>query len=251
MYTKVVQFGNTTLVYRYDRELVRKKSCFSKKNKIKRLRSKKSILRSTQNFYRLINHNVYNHSDLPVMMTFTTFEDISLDDGYRALSAFFARLKAYYAKSIQKQQSESIKGLTLSYISVPEWQKKSGFLHYHALVWGLPKVDCSQERSTRLFQRFWRRGYVDVRFTTYKSPRLSGYLAKYFSKSQEDRRTYGRRSYSSSRNIFKPYEVGSNSLAHYLQHIIDENQLEKKFKYNTLWLGQCELSVYTNNNKKI
>jgi len=226
------------MVYEYSRPVFPKKfRVFKRRKRIYLPKTKKAIFRSTQNFFRLVHHNVCTHPDLPVMMTLTTFDGLSLDDGYLAMSAFFGRLKRYYDKKNKV-------GASISYIAVPEWQKLSGNLHYHALVWGLCPKDIRSERSSRLFQRMWRRGYLDVRSSTYKSPKLSGYLAKYFSKSQSDGRTIGRRSYSASRNIDRPREVGSNSISEYVESIVDNSQLTKEFEYDTMWLGKCKLSIY-------
>lgn len=248
-YTRIVQFGDTTHLFEYSvayhpPRFKRRLTFLERERRKKRgkvPKTARSIKRSRDNFFRLVHHNVHMHPDLPHMITLTNFRDISLVTGYKALNAFFNRLRKYQ-NAYYPQQSP------IKFITVPEYQKNSGFLHYHAIVWGLNRKFADTERDTRILQRLWQRGYLDVRATTYKSEKLSGYLTKYFSKSQTDKRFSGRRSYTTSRNILKTIAYGSNSLSNYLGDIVEPADCTLTTEYETMYFGRCKMSIYKRDN---
>lgn len=256
-YKKLIQFGDTQLLFEYEKPINiarsskrRFKTMLERKRDRERRkyikRSDRSIKRSKDNFFRLVHTNICNQQELPAFFTFTCFNDLELNKGYAALRLFFQRLRKHYENKqkdiLQKKWSCGL-GKDIAYIAVPEWQK-NGNLHYHALVWGVDRQQLAKERSQRFFQRLWQRGYVDVRCTEYKSPKLAGYLAKYFSKAAFDTRLRGRRCYSASRNIDRPTETGSNELSHYLHALVDELDTVDVSFYDTVYLGRCKLTTY-------
>lgn len=248
-YTKIIQYGNVTEVYEYSRDIYisrkRKYKSLLRKKRDKNLppkaKTKRSIKRSTDNFFRLVHHNLTINEDLPILLTLTNFTDVTLETGYLSLKLFFRRLIKY--QNAYTQQRNNIK-----FITVPELQPKSGYLHYHVVIWGLKTHVWAEERSRRLLQRFWQRGYIDVRPTTYKSEKIAGYLAKYFSKSQTNIFFATRRAYTASRNIHRPTTHGSNQLSDFLQHIVEPVNCTKTNEYTTMYLGTCKMSIYKKEN---
>jgi len=124
--------------------------------------------------------------------------------------------------------------------------EKKERLHYHLLVFNLPSETSQTERTTRNIQRFFHRGYIDIRLATYTSKGIAGYMAKYMSKSFSNSKTQTRRGYNTSRNIIKYYETASNSL-------LDETYLPSHnetidtqiIKYQVPYLGTCKLTKIT------
>lgn len=258
-YTKIVQFGDTTEIYEYEKDLkkqtgidhrkahrllngrsdtkslptlsVSKKRTKALYEDAKRKgiykRSARSVKRSVDNFFRLVHHNNCNASTIH-FVTLTFAYDITYKLATREVSEFFSRLR------------EVESPVSISYISVPERTKKGRF-HFHLLIYGLPPETASIERKTRNIQRLFRRGYVDVMLAHYTSKGLAGYMAKYMAKSFEDQEYECLRGYNCSRNIKKIRSAGSHSfsLAHDLiipnEFVVDEENRE----YNVPYLGTC------------
>lgn len=240
-YVKIVQSGETLEVYEYMKKLNvdRQKRNYSRnKRKAKtangygtltKYRSRRSIQRARQSFFRLVSANL-SQDTLPTFATFTFYESISIDIAYRCLNDFFKEVRRLYSD--------------VRYIAVPEWQKR-GTIHFHALVWGLPANDVKRERRTRNYQRLWARGYLDFRIADNRSQAIAGYMVKYLVKGLEDSRLANQRAFSASRNIERPSSTGSNTLFDYKDMIIPEDkELVKASSYATLWLGTCEYRNY-------
>lgn len=236
-YTKIRQFVDITEIYLYEKKVYPTKMRRQRRrtDNVIGFRSGRSIKRAKSTFFDLVRNQLYSIQELPVFLTLTYHNAYetppSLDDSYRHLKSFFRKTK-------------EVCGVDLSYIAVPEYQKR-GFVHFHSLVWGLPD-GFKQERTSRVLQRLWAQGYLDVRPAVYKSPALAGYLAKYFTKSYSDNRTFGRKAYTTSRNIKRPVEKGSNSLSNFIPFIVDKSSLQSVDSHATRWLGRCEKRIYNN-----
>lgn len=233
-YTKIVQMSHVTIVTEYEKDVLSKRmSRRRKKRRSQPVRSSRSINRARVAFFNLVEHNLNIRDDLPWFLTLTYHNEyevpVGLTTAYGHLQTFFSRVKRSVCRDI-------------TYIVVPEWQKR-GAVHFHALVWGFPQ-SVEEEKHTRILQRLWEQGYLDVRRTVFRSPRLSGYLAKYLSKAKADARLGNRKAYTVSRNIERPREKGSNSLFTYLSTLLDFDTLSETYEYNTAWLGKAKVSKY-------
>jgi len=114
------------------------------------------------------------------------------------------------------------------------------------LLYNLPSEISIAERETRNLQRCFGAGYIDIGFTSYITEGLAGYMAKYMAKNIGNGNNERTRNYCCSRNIEKVYHAGSNTLAEYVDMIVDEQGVQKLIQYDTLWLGRCDLTVYKN-----
>jgi len=231
-YTRIVQYGDITEIYEYENALSpRQKGKPRKKARrsIKKYRSVRSCKRARFSFFRLVAENLKRKGS-PAFLTLTMGNsDTDLSRGYRYILDF-------------KRNVKNKMGITISYIAVPEWQKK-GRLHFHLLVWGLESVSQDSETNNRNIQRCYARGYVDFRHARDNSPKLATYLAKYMAKAYEDERLGGRRAYSSTRDIVKIRSYGSNSLSLYTSMILPENSTTiRDVMYNVPYLGRCRLT---------
>lgn len=236
-YTRVIQSGDQIELYEYSNKYVQKTRANTSR-KTRRAtyqhnssddiptRNHQNIKRCRNNFIRIVTTNCEG-KELPAFFTFTIEREVALEVGYAYLKDFW---------QIIKQKYNGVR-----YIGVPEWQRR-GVLHFHFLVWGLPRevTDNKRERSTRNFQRQWHKGFCDVRNATYDNGGLGGYLAKYLTQTLQDNRLRNRRAYTASRNIRRPYSAGSNSLASYMGMIIPVDcSLEFTVEYPTMYLGIC------------
>jgi len=233
-YTRVVQYGEFIEIYNYSKNVHKKKQRRSykrgtrHKHKKHHYRSSASAQRARKSFFRLAQANLYTNG-IPTFVTFTNFEDVSIELGYQYLRFFYKNLKKAYGRIV--------------HLTVPEWTKKNR-LHFHALVWGLPQKAVEEERDTRLLQRYWARGYIDVRRAKDASHFIALYMAKYLSKSYTDERLCGRRAYTNSHNIVRPLSAGSNQMSSFLDDIVPETSTVVETKeYDTMFFGTCNYTL--------
>jgi len=240
-YCKVIQYANITEIYTYQNDITKKRKVHRERSKRKAgavfFRSGASIKRAKSSFYRNVAAQLHAKG-APAFITFTYFEDNpeTIKNGYKQIRQFFSIIAKHIARA--------------SYIVVPEWQKR-GQLHFHALVWGLPRqyTEKSSERNSRILQRFWALGYVDVLNATNNSTAISRYLTKYMVKAYSDSRIGNRRAYTRSNDFPKVYVYGSNTLSTHLPNILTTNHIQTyETVYDVPYIGQCNKSIYENNN---
>jgi hypothetical protein len=247
-YTKIIQYGNITEIYEYEKNINYNRKRYVSQNTKKRnrqilalskqnktyQRTKRSIQRTVKNFFRLCHHN-NTHAKTIHFLTLTFAYDLSYKTALRHVSRFMERVA-----KIKKEAP-------LSYISVPELTKK-GRYHFHLLVYNLSSEvagtqyeneDYTTERETRNLQRLFERGYIDILPTKYTSQGLAGYMAKYMGKALTDPKNETTRGYNCSRNIKKITSAGGNSVNQFLEHIIPDNIAKKEVvSYNVPYMGQ-------------
>lgn len=244
-YTKIVQYGNVTEVYKYEKNLgnhrkphisrISKKRARDilrlKKEKGTYQRSNRSIKKSHDNFFRLCHHNnVVADSIFFFTITF----------GYEVTYKKAGRHVAHYMERIKKTFSK----VPVRYISVPERTQKGRF-HFHLLVYNLPTEEIKNERSTRNLQRQFQRGFLDIRHAGFTSKGLAGYMSKYMGKALADLKGEAVRGYNCSRNIVKYYKAGSNSLSDYEDIIVPTEGIVKTSQYDVPFMGRCHYKNIT------
>jgi len=274
-YTKIVQYGNITEVFEYEREIKtrppsrlqaerlanggsnnRPVKSFNvikgRKDKIRSeakakgnyIRSAASIKRCRTNFFRLCHHNNTLATSIH-FVTLTFAYDVTYEEASRHVKRFMERVRSHQPE------------VPVDYISVPELTEKGRF-HFHLLVYNLstrlagePIKTNSQkngqittERKTRNLQRLFQRGYVDIVFATYTSRGIAGYMAKYMAKSLADSRYTTTRGYNCSRGVEKIYSAGSNSLNTRFDMILPEGEVAdiQESMYDVPYLGTCRFT---------
>jgi len=168
---KIVQSGTLLEVYQYEKYANPHKKNIRKRRKrsgdavtYARYRTRSSIKRAKKNFYRLVAANL-ERKETPAFLTLTTTrQGITTELGYIYVRQFINNLKRKFSEDIVL-------------IAVPEWQPRSGFLHFHCIVWGISEETCTSERDRRILQPLWARGYLDVRVIANKSNRVATYMA--------------------------------------------------------------------------
>lgn len=172
-YIKIVQYGNVTEIYQYDKPINNRRapswakherlangstgakshatrSIVKKRKKQARVQSKakgiykrseRSIKRSKTNFFRLCHHNNCLADTIHfVTLTFPLEHDISYQTARRYVARFMER--------VQKVTPE----ISVDYISVPELTKK-GQYHFHLLVYNLPPEVSGRPISIRRYNK--------------------------------------------------------------------------------------------------
>lgn len=239
-YTRVVRSGDSLEVYEYAtkphgfttfrKKGVRRKKGSTGSNRAELLRRVDNVYRAKRSFQRLVRSN-FRPVEQPALLTLTMFETLSVAHAYAALTVFFGRLRA-------------LAGAGFRYIAVPEFQKR-GSVHFHILIWGLPKKYAKRERSYRTLQHLWQRGFVDC-VQTDGSPKLVGYLTKYMSKAMFDQRLFGAKAYSASRNALRPLlfrlDEEFDDVADYFLPVSNSPLQDRQFM--TQWLGKGRYRLY-------
>jgi len=248
---KIVQYGNVTEVYQYEKNLPNNrkrhvsqltknrqfKARAERKAKGLAIRSQRSIKRSQLAFFRLCHHNIVKAQTVH-FLTLTFAYDVTYSQALRHVQKFMERLK--------KNRPE----IPLSYISVPELTKK-GRYHFHLLVFNLPSTESKTERVTRNLQRLFQRGFIDLRYAGTITKGIAGYMAKYMGKALGDTSIETRRGYTTSRNIDKISTAGSNAVHGYADMIIPTENIEKveTGQYNVPYMGTCNFKRIVTQNQ--
>jgi hypothetical protein len=260
MYTKIVQSGNLVEIYEYEYSPAPKRPPKRRERRFRRYtRRIDNMGASKRRFGRLVRANLFG--DNPSFCTLTFRDIVSLDVCNKHFTLFGMRLRSAF-------------GDRLRYIAVPEFQRR-GAVHYHLLIWGLPKGlaclasneyyedstgqrhrkhICDEarqcERRTRRIATKWGHGFVDI-FETDGSARLAGYLAKYMSKASMDGRLLGKKGYFTSRNVYKVTSLNTpvaidTAKAVWGIDTSDESSLEplREMSYTTKWLGRANYKSY-------
>lgn len=247
-YRKMVRISDILEIYEYEKPLTdyqrgenrRKRIRHSMLSKLgvggtaqegqKVQKRKDNALRSRMAFIRLVQANFRISAD-PLLVTFTYAENMQdLRRGYKDFHAFIQHARYQFGKEF-------------SYISVPEFQVR-GAVHFHTLFWGLPDEVFTKQKALRILDKMWAKGFVYIKKTD-GSNALSGYLAKYMSKTYQDERNQNLKSYTASKNILRPY---STTLPQFYDVLSDYGlstavPLQIK-EYQTQWLGKCRKSIY-------
>jgi len=247
---KIVQYGNVTEVYEYEKNRTNNKPRYispTTKKRIKKAREHakktgtyekkiRSINRTTKNFFRLCHHNNVLARTIH-FFTLTFAYDCPYKKACRHVARYMERVKRSYPQ------------IPISYISVSERTKKGRF-HFHLLVYDLPTETAERERETRNFQRLFERGYVDIRPASVVTKGIAGYMAKYMGKTLKDEKNETTRGYNCSRNIKRYTSAGCNSLDKYSDMIIPTVNIEseEKREYDVPYLGKC---LYTRITKQL
>lgn len=264
---KLSRFGNIIELVRFEKPLV---TGGSRVNFGKRKRSK-STLKQLQNLYRVkrrVRRSVSIVTQMmgpPAFVTFTyKWGDGPMLDMQKAIQdwrAFTRRMKRAYPE--------------VAFIRVPERQK-SGNVHFHTAMFGLPKdlpcqmrplskkrwihacTDTRQcERKTRALKKLWPHGFVDAQET--RSPEAIGaYISNYLTKGDPDWSLFGNhlatcnsvmhKKIAAARQAGMYWELSSYSSPVAVAMTLDEMQdrmiLRKQRTFETRWLGGATFEVY-------
>jgi len=265
MVGKFIEYGNYVDLYTYEKEpsFKRKKEVVFYldseevdvcNKKIKRLKWDESIsygrrinnINATSRHFTRLALNALKKNGRPLFVTFTFATDIKdVTAGYKLFRLAMQRFRNRY-------------GSKFSYIAVPEWQPKSGRVHYHSLIWGLPDalgdvyspapnsklIRVGIERKTRPLAKLWKHGFVDCRQTN-GSDRLVVYLVKYIAKMFDNPLLIKLKIFTRSKNlgnysVFKTQNVGI-----FFQYLLDDTcELTYDKTITTRYFGTITFKTY-------
>ena len=263
-YSRIVQYGNITETFDYEKDIKphrkKYKSSLTKKRQaeLRKLAGYKrtafSIKRAKRNFFRLCHANNCKAQSIH-FFTLTLAHDANYSDCLRYIYIFFNKLKKYVS---------SVSDSQISYIGVPELTKK-GRYHFHLLIYNLPTriagdpifirkysrklkqyylQPTTTERFTRNLQRLWGRGFLDVCPTTGVTAGIAGYMAKYMGKFLANPTNEAKRAYNCSRNVEKIRSYGSKSLVDYFEDLVPDKLPERSAEYQVPFLGTCKFKRF-------
>jgi len=189
--------------------------------------------RARKNFLRLVRSNLGAESR-PAFLTLTMRDIVSISVAYTCLKGFLSDMRDFLGKDFK-------------YIAVPEFQKR-GAVHFHILVWGIPKEIVENERNSRYIQNLWSLGFVDI-LQTDGDPKIAGYLAKYMSKSLLSDDIGFSKAYTCSRNVMRPLSQSFSSPSQISQDFWgEENVILTERTYEVPWLGECTYQLIVKRN---
>lgn len=127
-----------------------------------------------------------------VFMTLTFAENIQdFDTANHEFKLFIMRLGNLVGS--RKNQN------CLKYIVVPEFQKR-GAIHYHVVFFNLRYI------PAKTIHEIWRNGFIKINAIE-QIDNVGAYICKYLGKDLDDDRLRGKKSYFSSRGLYKPIVV--------------------------------------------
>lgn len=243
-YAKIIKYGDNLEIYEYQEapRLHRRGARDPNKEKPtedeKYEKRKDNAFQAQRNFRRLVAANL-NKENIPILVSLTYAENMQdIKIGYKDFKLFILALKYKFGKGFK-------------YIAVPEFQKR-GAVHFHILIWGLPKyLNHQYEKENRVLAPIWGHGFVDIKDTD-GDQKIAGYLAKYMAKAFVDRNLKNQKAYASSRNVERPDVESDTSALYFLYKYTNPEDVPIKEKtYLTRWLGRAWFKHFkiTNNNE--
>jgi len=153
-----------------------------------------SLSRARIGIYRLIHANAFKHGQYrPIFTTYTFAKQCSdITEANKNFRLFVKRLEYHTCKK-------------LKYICIPEIQKERekkegvGVWHFHVIWFNLPWIDY------RKHEKVWSHGWSQIEQVR-SIQDLGSYVAKYLSKDIFEKRLYGKKTYYTSRGLFRPVD---------------------------------------------
>lgn len=148
-----------------------------------------NIKRAMSTIRRIIQCNQEDQKEQPKFLTLTYATDI------KELQVSNPHFNDF-SQSIRNTYGD------LQYIAVPEFQPISQRVHYHSLYFNLPFMNDFKSEMSRL----WPHGSTKIEAIRSINA-MPRYIGKYMTKSLGDKRTSGRKSFFTSRNLLRPIVV--------------------------------------------
>ena len=199
---------------------------------------KQALKRAKRDLRRLINANIDMYGDDIVckFMTLTFSENITdLKAANYEWEKFIKRLN-YEVFNTKKSN--------LRYNVVIEFQKR-GAIHYHAIFYNLPYI-----RQKRLLEIWGNSLILDIRKIE-DIDNVGAYISEYLGdpekeqgKKESDNRLQGKKSYFSSRGLFKPVEITDKKKVEALAQALPVEKKVFNAHFSNEHLGQISYTQY-------
>ena len=248
VYKKIVYSGDVIEVYEYDKGYLKGYELTeSEKRNNGRLKGEKSdnyqehrkqvLQRAKKNLRRLINANVgqYGKEFTAKFLTLTFRDDVKdLDKANYEFKKFIQRLN-YYCFGTKKAN--------LKYTCVIEFQKR-GAIHYHVIIYNMPYVKANDIANV------WGNGFIKINKID-DVDNVGAYVSEYLGQAEKgqgkdvaDDRLQGKKSYFSSRGLFKPVEITDKKIVEQLAAALPLENLTYAADFENEHLGNISYKQY-------
>jgi len=261
---KIARYGGLFEVTRFQKPLIAggfKRSFIHRKRNKSTFKSTQNIWRTKRRIKRHISIAVHTEGP-PSFATFTyATPQHDMQQAIQHWRDFTRKVKKFLP--------------AVAFLRVPE-RHKSGAVHFHAVLFGVPpelpcimlkrgrywRHGCSKERScerkVRLLYGLWKHGFVDI--SVVRQPDSIGvYLAKYLTKGDPDWSLFGhhvastnlrmRQVISNARKQGTYFEMSSYRHSVAVSMVLDDYApvitIRKVNTFKTHWLGDAQYSMYT------
>lgn len=191
---------------------------------------KQVLSRAKSTLRRLINsnHNQYGKHFTSKFLTLTFGENITdLDIAHYEFKKFILRLNYLIFNT---------KITNIKYNAVVEFQER-GAIHYHVIIYNIPYT------RQNVIQETWGNGYVWINKINHVD-NVGAYITEYMGKDIQDDRLEGRKSYFSSRGLFKPIEITDKKIVDTVGAALPLNFLKHSSSFENEYLGKIDYKQF-------
>ena len=245
---KIVQSGDIIEIYEYEKGYLKGYELTdSEKVKNGRLKGEKSnnyeehrkqvLQRAKKNLRRLINANVgqYGKEFTAKFLTLTFKDNVKdLDKANYEFEKFIKRLN-YHCFGTKKAN--------LKYTCVVEFQKR-GAIHYHVIIYNMPYVKAND------ISNIWGNGFIKINKID-DIDNVGAYVSEYLGQAEKgqgkdvaDDRLQGKKSYFSSRGLFKPVEITDKKMVEQVAAALPKECLTYSSQFENEHLGNITYKQY-------
>jgi hypothetical protein len=250
VYKKIVYSGDIVEVYEYDKGYLKgyennnadtgRKSGYKSENYEE---NRKQVLqRAKKNLRRLINANVgqYGKEFTAKFLTLTFRDNITdIETANYEFKKFIQRLN-YYCYGTKKAN--------LKYTCVIEFHK-SGVIHYHVIIYNMPYIKANNIANV------WGNGFIKINKID-DVDNVGAYVSEYLGNAEKgqgkdvlDDRLQGKKSYFSSKGLFKPIEITDKKIVETVAAALPLENLTYAADFENEHLGNITYKQY--NLKKL
>ena len=243
---KIIQSGDIVEIYEYSEGYL--KGFTLTENEINNRTSSESntgdtnsreraLKRAKTNLRRLINSNVgqYGKEFTAKFLTLTFRENVQdIKQANYEFQKFIKRLnyKLYGTKKAN-----------LKYTTVIEFQKR-GAIHYHTIIYNMPYLEANE------ISNIWENGFIKINKID-DIDNVGAYVGEYLGQAEkgqghdpEDDRLKGRKSYFSSRGLFKPIEITDKKIVEQVAAALLNEKLSYSATFENEHLGNITYKQY-------
>jgi hypothetical protein len=236
---KIIKSGDIIEVYEYsegylkgynlDGEKVNgRKSGYISENYIEH--RKQVLQRAKRDLRRLINanHGQYGKEFTSKFLTLTFGDNITdIDSANYEFEKFIKRLN-YHCFGTKKAN--------LKYNVAVEFQDR-GAIHYHVIIYNMPYVKANDIANV------WGNGFIKINKID-NVDNVGAYVTEYMGKDIDDERLQGKKSYFSSRGLFKPIEITDKKIVETVAAALPFEKLNYSSQFENDYLGTISYKQY-------
>lgn len=196
----------------------------------------RSLRRARLQLIRVVNSNFgfYGRDFTAKFLTLTFREHVTdLNTANKLFGLFIKRLNYRLFGS---------KCANIRYTVVPEFTKR-GRVHYHVILYNIPYVKAD------VLQQIWQHGYIKINKIN-NIDNIGAYIAKYMSKSFDDRRMKGQKCYFNSKGLRRPLEITDKKSAETVEKSLPESCKVYEAEYYNEYTGKVRYRQYNLNRQK-